>query len=863
MPPLRIIHMTPTQTGAPWMVAFLIEQKKLGHDVRAFIPSADGDIAPKLDAAGIPYDVLATDLFGSHSVFGAARTILSCARLLRKRRPDVLQTHIFESTILGRLASWIADVPIRISMIPGPLVLELPLMRLWDLATAFADHKIVASCEHTRTLYRDAGIDPSKLELVYYAVDQSAHDPALADGAKVRRDLGVSPDSPLIGFIAYFYGPLAPNIAPPHLRGRGVKGHDVLIRAVPGVLQSFPDARFAIVGKRWGDYPSVVAYENYLHQLVEDLGVGHAVIFTGERRDVPDVLASLDISVHCSLNDNLGGTVESLLMERPMVTSDIGGFRDTILHERTGLLVPVDDPPALADAIVRLLRDPVFAKRLGEAGRAWMLERFTLSRSIADLEELYARCAAPLTVNGRAPRESGYRLGTGFIRLASLPAKLFPVLRATRVLLGRGPGLMPRVLTRVLKRIRPTGSAPSGAKLRIAQVIGAAQNCQWAVDLGAGLQDRGHEVVGIIDSAEGSLGDAFEMAGMRVRRVPLAFATRLDRTRMLAFALHFPAAVWRLSRVLREERIDVAQAHIFPSILLSRAAALLARIPHVSMISGPRHLEAKASRLTDRFTWWMDTRTVAGCDYTHDIYAGMGLSPERLTRIYYGADDSRFDPARADGARIRREFRMDDDAPVVTIVANFYPPVRGFQAPRHTRGAGIKGHEDFFAAARIVAGRFPDAKFLVVGSGVTPPGEAYRQSLIAGCERDAVLAPRVVFTGKRADVADILAATSVAVQCSITENLGGTIEALLMVCPTVATNVGGMPEAVVHELTGLIVPPSDPVSLSSAILRLLENREEAQAFGRRGRAKMLRDFTLAPMVEAVDQVLGSAAERSS
>src|SRR6202030_3494642 len=100
-------------------------------------------------------------------------------------------------------------------------------------------------------------------------------------------------------------------------------------------------------------------------------------------------------------------------------------------------------------------------------------------------------------------------------------------------------------------------------------------------------------------------------------------------------------------------------------------------------------------------------------------------------------------------------------------------------------------------------------------------------------------------------VASLLAAADVAVQCSLTENLGGTIEALLMECPVVATRVGGMPESVRDGETGLLVPPSDPAALAAAILRLLEHRDEAAAFGRAGRALMLERFTAARTADDV------------
>lgn len=421
---MKIMHIVPTSDGAPWMLALAREQQRAGHEVMAVIPSLDGGLGSALSRAGIAAYAAPVDAFVTmRGALAKLRALLGLVRLLRRLRPDVVHSHVFGAVITARLASWLADTPIHFAGNVHPISLESDVMRVLETGTAFCDTRTIASSTYTRQLYASHGIDA---ELIFYAVDQSGHDPRLADGTRVRRELALSAETPVIGMIAYFYPPTRTRAAvPPILRGRGIKGHDVLLRAVPRVLASIPEAKFVLVGRGWG--PEGARYEQSLKELAASLGVAHAVLFPGERSDVPDVLASFDVSVHCSLSDNLGGTVESLLMERPMVVSDARGFADTVLHEETGLVVPKDDPGALAEAIVRLLRDRDLAARLGRHGRTHMLSRFTLAHSAAETEALLAR----------TPLRRGYRLSASFLRALALPFRLLPLLFRLRRALAR------------------------------------------------------------------------------------------------------------------------------------------------------------------------------------------------------------------------------------------------------------------------------------------------------------------------------------------------------------------------------------------------------------------------------------------
>ncbi|MEZ5319734.1 MAG: glycosyltransferase [Vicinamibacterales bacterium] len=204
---LRVLHLVATANGAAWVHEQLRDLRARGHDVMALVAGTDGTLAPRLDADGIRYEVADLDVFAGGSARLAARRILTLARTFRRLRPDVVQSHVFSSIVLGRLAAWLADVPVRLSMIPGPYYLEAPGLSGVDVRTAPLDTKVIASCEYTRELYERLGTPRAHVELIYYGQDPGRLDPATADPARVRRERGLDPARPVVGDVAYFYPP--------------------------------------------------------------------------------------------------------------------------------------------------------------------------------------------------------------------------------------------------------------------------------------------------------------------------------------------------------------------------------------------------------------------------------------------------------------------------------------------------------------------------------------------------------------------------------------------------------------------------------------------------------------------------------
>ena len=148
---------------------------------------------------------------------------LRMAVFLRRSRIEIAHAQIFNSIMVGRLAAYMARVPLRISMVPGPWHLETPLFRWMDIRTEWMDTVLVGGSQRITDLYLEAGVPAARCRTIPYCGDADKFDPALADRARFREELGLADDVPLVGQVAHFYGVIPAPYAPPIAAGRGLK----------------------------------------------------------------------------------------------------------------------------------------------------------------------------------------------------------------------------------------------------------------------------------------------------------------------------------------------------------------------------------------------------------------------------------------------------------------------------------------------------------------------------------------------------------------------------------------------------------------------------------------------------------------
>lgn len=169
------------------------------------------------------------------------------------------------------------------------------------------------------------------------------------------------------------------------------KGHDVLVRAMAQLVGDVPRLRCWIAGALEHE-PATV---ELVREAIVEHGLEDVVHLLGRRRDVADLLHAADVFVLSSRQEGFPITIlEAMAAGKPIVATDVGGCAEAVVHGETGLIVPPEDPEALAEALASLLADPELAGRMGAAGRERVLREFTVDRMVEQHLALYEEILA-------------------------------------------------------------------------------------------------------------------------------------------------------------------------------------------------------------------------------------------------------------------------------------------------------------------------------------------------------------------------------------------------------------------------------------------------------------------------------------
>ncbi len=336
------------------------------HDSSRFQVDVAG-LRPK-DAAGEFLEKQGIRVFYIQEGKISPKNIAAIAALAEEGNYDILHLHGYSSANFGRLAA--RKVGIRsivhehaiLQVQPHQFVVDWLLRKRTDVAVAVSN-AVKAFMMHGRS------IPEEKIEVIWNGIDLKQFQNVPEERVRrFREQHGLPENAKIIGTVT---------------RLREEKGNAYLIEAAAEVLRQEPETTFVLIG----DGP----LRDSLQQQAQELGIGEKVLFTGFVTDVHAALAALDIVVLPSLREGFGlALVEAMAAGKPVVATKVGGMIELARHERSALMVYEADSPALAQAILRLIREPALAQQLAAQAKEDSA-RFSIEENVRALEALYGR----------------------------------------------------------------------------------------------------------------------------------------------------------------------------------------------------------------------------------------------------------------------------------------------------------------------------------------------------------------------------------------------------------------------------------------------------------------------------------------
>ena len=289
----------------------------------------------------------------------------SLSRLMRDLQPDVVHAHDAHAVAMTALALSLGSTKLTTTFVAARRVdfhIGKNAMSRWKYRQV--DCFICASSAIQAMLVND-GIQPDRTTVVYEGIDLGHV--AAAPALNVHKEFWLPHGAPIVGNVAALV---------PH------KGQRYLIEAAALVLQRVPDARFLIVGS--GEL------EQSLQQQIKRHHLEKHIFLTGFRPDILSVHKGFDLFVMSSVTEGLGtSALDAMACGRAVVATLAGGLSEVVDHGETGLLVPVRNPEALADAIVQLLTDQTLREEYGRTGLGRAQRRFSADRMVAETAAVY------------------------------------------------------------------------------------------------------------------------------------------------------------------------------------------------------------------------------------------------------------------------------------------------------------------------------------------------------------------------------------------------------------------------------------------------------------------------------------------
>ena len=288
--------------------------------------------------------------------------------LMKQRNIQIVRTHEYRANLHGRLAALLAKVPCIVGSVHNVYnARDKKLNRriLNRYLGIFTDRVVAVSEEVKKEIVRYDSVPENKVAVIYNGVDRKRF--VDIDAQSIRSEFHIPKSTPVIGTVGRFF----PQ-----------KGQKYLLEAVAKVRNNFPHIAVFVIGDG--------SLKEELQDHTKNLNIEQNIIFTGVRRDIPALLAAMDIFIFPSLWEGFGNAlVEAMAAGKPIIATDIPSVREILDSGKSGIVVPPANSEAIAQSLELLLSDRALAENLGNAARERALSSFTIDSTVRRYSSLY------------------------------------------------------------------------------------------------------------------------------------------------------------------------------------------------------------------------------------------------------------------------------------------------------------------------------------------------------------------------------------------------------------------------------------------------------------------------------------------
>jgi len=296
---------------------------------------------------------------------GLASRVARLRQAFRAQRPAIVHNYLLRANLAGSLGARLAGVPVVLCSKRGCHERRGLKLLAAKVGNYLADRVTVNANAVRDFVHANEGCPLDKMVVIPSGIDTTRFRPQR--NRSLRERLGLATDRCLVGSVT---------------RARAVKGVEDFVRAVALARADRPEVHGVIIGE--------VTMDEALRALVDEVGLAGHLTLLGRRTDMPEVYGALDLLVSSSLGEGMSNAIlEAMAVEIPVVATSVGGTVEVVDHGHSGLLVPAQDPAALAAGIAGVVADPARAQAMGRVGRRIVEDRYSAQAMVRQMERLY------------------------------------------------------------------------------------------------------------------------------------------------------------------------------------------------------------------------------------------------------------------------------------------------------------------------------------------------------------------------------------------------------------------------------------------------------------------------------------------